>query len=273
MPNTFATPVGIDHTARYQLRSSDDAVVTTFTGDEPLDGYVWRGKDQPILFAPTVTWEDPTQGLILATFLGTDTANLEAGKYQVRLLVDGQPAGQDSILALSASPGSAPALWAYCTADDMYDYFSDMKDILDENDLTNFGRQRAKARTWTDRVIQANRRNSISCGGVGYSGGFYYAGSWGFNSPQQNDPILQGYLDAGKLMLTSQVIEMNAKMSLAYACEGEIGPDDKATAWQQMAAKYRAEAEALACSLVAQIDLNGDGYAEITINCGMASNR
>lgn len=272
MPNKITTPLGLDKTEPFQLRDQNDVIVTTYLGTEPLSAQVWRGGDQPVLFSPTVRWEDVTKGLILVTFLGSATAGLEPGQYQVRILVNNGPI-PDSLLELTPSPGNAPPLKAYCTVGDMYDYFSDLGEILDPKDQTGFGRQRAKARAWTDRVIQCNRRNTTSYYQAGLGGPCLY-GMWGTTwNGQQADPILQRYLDENFLELTSQVVEMNARMSLAYSCEGEIGPGDKLTQWQMLAARNRAEAEALACKLVAQIDTNGDGYAEIMINCGMATNR
>ena len=205
---------------------------------------------------------------------------MEAGTYQLLVLVAGVPVVDTNgetifALVLGDAPGNETPLKAYCTVADMNDFFSDLKEILDPEDETGFGRQRYKARQWTDRIIQANRKNSTGYTSFGYGSGAVeiYGYAYGTTMNQQTDPVLQSYLDADLLMLTSQVVEMNTRMALAYACEGEIGPGDKQTQWQALASKNRAEAEAIATKLYAQIDLNGDGYADITINCGMASNR
>ena len=223
---TITTPQGTDATELYQLRDSYGQPVTTLTGNEPILAEVWRGGDQPVLFSPTCTWEDPTTGKFLCTFLGSDNSSLEAGKYQVRITVAGVPI-PDSTLVLTSSPGNAPALKAYCTMSDMQDYFSDISEILDPADETGFGRQRAKARSWCDRVIQANRRNTAGYTSYGLGSALYYGYCSQYNT-QAADPILQGYLDADQLILSPTIVEANAKMALSYACQGEIGPGGQA---------------------------------------------
>ncbi len=246
--------------------------VTSYTSADTLTALVWVGSDQPVLFNPSVAWISAPAGTISLTIDGSQTTGLEAGRYTLRVLVDGV-ATPDAYLTLTSSPGTGTAYTSYSSYADMRDYYPGVGELQDATETEGYARQRQKARQWVDRVIQRNRVNAAGYYTLG-TGGPTIFGFWsGWWMVGQDDPTLQGYLDSNLLMIKPLLIEMSAKKALGFVCKAQIGKDDKGTNFQVLGEQFDREAEHLMCMYTAEIDINGDGYSDITIPCGKASHR
>ena len=265
-------PIGTTQSWQITLLDQQGNPVTAYTSADTLTCQVWVGADQPVLFQPTVAWISAPAGTITLTIAANQTTSLEAGEYTIRMTVD-NVALPDSYLILTASPGSATAYTSYSKYRDLLDYLPSLEQLQDSKDTEGFARQRQKARQWVERTIQRNRVNASGYSSLGPAGPTTYGWWSGWWMLGQDDPVLQGYLDANLLMLKPIVIEMVSKKAIGYVCKAQIGPDDKQTNWQSMGAQFDWEAESLMCKYTAEIDLNGDAYSDITIPCGKASYR
>lgn len=268
----LALPIGTDKSWQVTLLTEQSQPVTTYTDADTLTATVWAGADQPALFFPTVTWVNSALGTVRIAFLGTDTQGLDPGQYTLRLMVN-TVAVPDNYLVLEASPGVAGAYTSYCSHRDMLDYLPSVDTLQDSKDTEGYARQRQRARTWTDNLIQRNRANAAGFGTLGLGGPTIY-GFWsGWYQQGQDDPILQGYLDDDQLIVTPTLVEMNAKKALSFVCLAQIGLDEKSTTWQRLGEYFKGEADRLACCYTAMIDRNADGFSDITIPIGRATNR
>jgi hypothetical protein len=277
----ISVPIGTDFPFQVSLLDTAGDPVTTYTSSDTPFCEIWAGQDQPVLLTPTASWITAPAGTVQVMISGDTTTTITPGKYWLRNGVTTSSGltvtMPDTFIEFTASPGSATTLPTYCDLKDMQllaPWVDQLQDMI--SDESGFATYRQRARQWLDRVIQRNRFNSSSWGTLGLGGAAFVGWFWtGWYAQGQDDPVLQSYLDQDLLMTgePKMVATMTAAKALGYLCKAQIGPDDKATAWQQRGYDFDADAEEMAMKYTAEIDINDDGYADIVIPCGRATLR
>jgi len=257
----------------YQLVLSDDAgnLATGYLSSDPVTCAVWPGDAVAPLATPTVVWTTAPTTLKL-TIAATDIAALEVQPYPIRVMI---AHGGRSILAwkgwldLSASPGAGVALPVYAPFGRMLDYAGSwFKKLLLETSEAGFANERSRARTYLEAVILARYRPRQFGYHVDLSYGVSYL--WYGDAP---DPMLKGFLALNNLIVTPKVIEIVSRLAIAYVCLGDIGNAGQANPYLENGRENWAIAQGLIKGYVAEIDINGDGYTDIAINCGVVNTR
>jgi hypothetical protein len=124
---------------------------------------------------------------------------------------------------------------------------------------------RHRARTWFDEWIvssfQAQQQRRQRNGFLLWTS----AGSW--------DVWLRDQLDAGVLMVTGwrgdRIREINARATIAFVCEQQIGDSAEATAYQAAGRDHWRRALNLGASYTCSLDVNSDGKPDILIPLGL----
>lgn len=246
--------------------------ITSYTASDSLSAEVWPGDDQSTIFTPSVEWIDATAGTLKLSFATADTSSIDPGKYKAVVYIT--VAGQDPVAAwyglvdILAAPGSATLPKTYGSYEDMLVYALWIKDLPNADFATGFVENRAEARRWLDTVIQRHYRSFF---GVPKSDGTAYYAYPMLNIGQ--DKVLKDWLDADYLMLTDQVREVVAKRAIGSVLTQLYGPTQEGSAYQQEGRKFLAEADSLVKSMVAQLDLNNDGFGDVMIDLRVASTR
>jgi hypothetical protein len=238
----------------------------TYTGSETLAASVWPGDDRAALFSPTVAWLDPDARTMSLSWAGSDTSGLAPGRYRLELRITSGGATTKLDVAavdLLATPGSATAPAAYCTFDDLRVEAGSWVESLqaDVSTQAGFAEERGRAREEFDRLVQAHYGGE-AFSGIGWPG--YTGGPTTFG----RSTWLADQLDADALIVTPDVRRWNALWTLYLVCRRQIGVKADSP-YQAMAAGYRAEAEALAKGLAAELDTDADGECDVAIPLGM----
>lgn len=264
-------------TEPYTLTFSDaDGDPYPFAGTEVLHADLWAGGDLAVLASPSVAWVAPvdpatTTSTAVLTVSAANTASLTTGKYRLRVTI---PATSqllwEGVITLSDAPGTATAPKTYCTYQDMVNWWPDIDQFESYHSGTQYVFQRAQARTWLEEIIQ---RHSPRVRYVAFATPLNGPNAWFMYGEQGTDPVLQGYLDDDKLMVTSRVVEIQAKRALGMALSSATGTTDKDSQYHRRGREFLAEADALLCGYVAEVDEDGDGYSELRIPMGVTSSR
>lgn len=277
MGNVIECVAGADRSAVLTLRDALGAAVTSYTGSATLAATCWPGDDRPAAFAPTATWLDAAAGTIALGCAAADTATLDPGDYPVLLAItaSGRTAKQVvATLRILAAPGSGTAPAVYGSYDELLRYAPWLARLKADSDQAGFAEQRARARTWFDSLIQRHWR-----GDRGYYGGQSPDDSLDYlydrGRPYRTGAIsttLQGWLDAGRLVLTgptgAAIRECVARKAIALVCAPQLGSPDKETSYQALARRFAREADALASQITAEIDTTPtpDGVGDLAID-------
>ena len=240
---------------------------TGYTPDIALAATLWTGDDQsPLSPAPVAEWLNAGAGTVTLTIPGEVTSGLEPGIYRLRLSV--VDAGQtqpvyETGLQVRSSPGSATPAPIYGSAADLHTYAPWLDQLQDlPSAQAGFREQRARARSWLEDLLHSRYRGG-SCVGIGNPRGW----GWGYRAGQGRSPWLVAELAADHLLVTDRVREICARKAIALVCESQIGPDPK-NPYVALAARYHAQASSLATCLVAEVDTDGDGVADVVISLG-----
>jgi hypothetical protein len=260
-------------TRRYRVPLVDPADATPLQGvfDDAtaIRLFVWAGGSGPTLATPSVFWEDAPGGIASFDVTPDDLASLELQPYPIRIEVDRGGFWQeawDGWLDVVAEPATAPAPYVPGTYQEMVDKGGlAVRQLLTADEGAGFLRPRLEAWQYLRQVILARYRPyGGNRGSAAYSG--FLPGYWG--SIDAPNPIIAGYLDSGKLLVTDQVREILARKALAILFDRQL--DDQ---WSKRARREHARADLLIQSLAAGIDLTGNGFSDITINCGIFNTR
>jgi hypothetical protein len=244
--------------------SSGDPQVNTYVGTEPLTATVWPGGNRAAAFAPTVAWDVPAAATGRVTLSAAQTATLDPGDYQLVVKVttaDGlSVAGYSCTVVVLASAGTAVEPPTYCTYDELLKYARGwLKQLATDDDESGFAEQRHRARTWIEDIGHAHFRTATLAVVVGGAG-------WGPRRGSARSTWLQAQFDADYLMLTDQIRECAAHKALHLVCAGQIGAGG-ATDYGKLARYYGSRADYLGSCLVLSLDTDGDGEADVTIDC------
>lgn len=260
---------------------ADQPVRDSYTGIEPLALEIWPGGRRLAiaLTASAVEWGGtgrdgtvytPADGIVTVRIDDADTTTLDVGSYNLATTLTDGGEPYDfylAVLRITGRPGTLAAPPVYGGFEEMAReavWIDDLQD-LDVNQ-TGFADQRAAARKWFDGLIQAHYRGGSA------GAGRYLAGTLGtrYRSGRQNQ-WLQDHLDADHLVLTGpsgeSIVRACSLFSLANVLRSQIG-EFKGTSYQALAAQFAGMAEALAATIVAEIDVNGDGQGDIEIALG-----
>lgn len=157
----------------------------------------------------------------------------------------------------------------YCSLQDMQDLCSWIQQYEDQDrDETGFLKQRAKARVWLDNIIVASWPGARVT---------YIQDGWPSNYGQFTliaNPWLQAGLAQGYLMLSTErgqaAIEACAAYSIALVLRAQMGPT---SGIEKYAGYWMRRAQAAVCNLTCELDINGDGLADIAIPLGLTNTR
>lgn len=268
-PELEAT-IGEDASFLVALYDSDGLAVAGLTGSEPLAGSVWTGEDEAASFAPACTWYDAANAVAKVAVAGSQTSALSAGLYALLVRITTGSGTSDAIrgtLRLRPSPGTATPRPVYSTFQRMLNRAAWLG-RLQQTDagLTGFAEQRADAREWLDDLILRHFRS----GNLGASA-YPCTAQWGagFQRTGQTNPYLKGLLAANKLIVTPKVEEAVTLYAIGLAARAQVGQDPKSE-YPALARQFLAWARSKALCLTAEIDSNGDGVGEMTIELGTA---
>lgn len=234
--------------------SDEDGPIEEYTRGNPLTAELSRGDNQPVLATPAVVWTTPPGFRLTVT--RANTAALEAGIYQLRGFV-GEPGGVrklflDVRLRIFAGPGTEEEGRSYCTADQIATYFSGLDDLIGDGDETGFAEQRADASSWIDDILLAHWNGDPS---------------W-----------LRDKLDAGGLVVTPKVVRIAALKAISIVLGDQLADAQAVAAGRQSARQqagigFARQASSLVRMLVAEIDTNADGRADILVDCSTIRTR
>lgn len=269
------TPLVIGSSRDYDLQvippsgTPYDSSTTPFDGTEMLAAKVCLGVDQPSVASPSVAWADPQTGRYTVSFGDGDALGMVPGEYVLQATA--ARAGRTASLIVAYLPvrqvgGTAAAIPVYGSLDDLRLYCAWIDRMEHPSRRAQFLRERGRARTWFDQLLQRHWRAS----GYGISTlGFPIGGIGPFRTGGQNK-WLQDQLDADTLMVTDDIRELLAKKALGYALEYQVGSRDE-TSYQELAAAFHAEADLwLAPDITAGLDLNADGWPDLVIDLSTA---
>jgi hypothetical protein len=253
------------------LDASGNAI--TYTGLETLSGDIWPGGTRASLVTLTPTWLDPAAGTTTVSITGTNTTSLSVATYIVRATVDdgnGPKTYYRGSLKILASPGSSAAPATYISDDDLRDYAPWIDALQADSDQTGFGTQCGKARSWLDEILITRWKYISFAPQLGTPGW----GTWSLYGGRDPMPSkwLRDQLAANLLMVRDLTKEVVAKRALYYICKAQLGRNGD-HAYQDLARGFAFEANELVKTYRAEIDLNGDGYADVYINCGASNLR
>lgn len=279
MPDIYPTltplVIGLSRDYTLQVPKPDGTPYTAdnspFDGTETLAATVGLGLDQPALVSPAVAWVDATVAKLKVSFEDADTsaAATPAGEYVLR--VTAAKGGRTVSLFVGYVPfqqvgGAAAALATYGSLDDMRTYCTWIDRMEHPSRRAQFVRERNRARTWFDLLLQRHFRAS----GYGISTLGYPIGGIGPFRTGGTNTWLQQQLDADKLMVTDDIKECLAKKALGFALEYQIGDAPGGTSYQVLADRFHAEADNLAVMTTPALDITGSGWPELVIDLSTA---
>jgi hypothetical protein len=264
-------PIGDNAQFFAYIIGSNGKPITSYTGNEPVRVQVWPGEAQVALINVATITFDPPQALLgqtTVTIHGSATAALTPGYFIVRCeidLPDGWYEFYSGWLNLKASPGATLPLPVYCSLQDIIDLASSwLPGLMSDQGLASFEVERAKARAEINRVILSRNRP--------YGWGWISTGYINLFSGEMPDLYIQTQLSLGNLIVTPEITQAAAYYTLALISEKQLTWDKDDVFFSRLR-YFRAKYQQAITSAVAQIDVNGDGVADIAINLGRFSIR
>jgi hypothetical protein len=221
----------------YALQSQNPDGTTPQAGDllagDVLTASVWAGQREASIFAPAVVWYTAggtqtgySNGQVQVTITAAQSAMLDAaGVYQLQIF-DAQSGGDPACIGwctLTCLPSAGTAtqtLTTYTADSDLTFYAPWLESILENNtDQEGFYPQRLRARKWLDRIVVSRAR------------AMQYI--WNISTPltpwgpvEAPNYIIQGYLEAGYILVRDNLIELLSHKAIAYVCEKQISMQD-----------------------------------------------
>ncbi len=269
--NTWTVPAGESQSFTVTIA----APLSTYAGTEPLVAVLWEGGAlAPIAGVLAVTWHTAAAGTV--DVVVSPLLTMEPGYYRVRLSVTYLGTTSpfyNGWLKVDAVPGLATEAPVYCTLQDCLDRAGNwLVQLMQGNaaDQTNFDVERALAREWLDDCI-------VSCARpYAYNFDLNYAlvyGSFPFGPVETPDTVITGYLASNLLIVKPRTIETTVYKSLAFICEKRVSFDPGGEEYKQRAAWYHKRASNSLRRYRAEIDLNGNGVADVAFNLSVTSFR
>ena len=165
-----------------------------------------------------------------------------------------------ALSTFSRAPGTESQPATYCSYADLLRYGrSWLRQLQAGDDEAGFAEQLGRGRSWIEDLAHAHYRVASMTLVVGGQ-------SLGPRRSGARSDYLIAQLAADALIVTDQVREAAAKKTLAYICEGQIG-GEKSEKFARLAKMFHSQADYLGTCLSLMLDTNGDGFADITIDC------
>lgn len=249
------------------------AAVNVFLNSDTLTCKVWAGQDQQTIFAPAITWISATAGTYQISFNNADTMGWLPSIFRVQAYatrgIRTAPIG-DMTLKLLYAPGTAQALPVYGSLQDMLRYVRWIQQLsIFETDETGFLTQRNEARQWLENLGQRHYRLNA---GLNLQTFGNPVPSWGPRRTGQNSKYLQQQFDANFLMVDPprRVKEITSKYAAFLVLQDIISGTGQRDSWYRDKSNWcMDECSNLSKSMSLELDINNDGYPEITIELGL----
>ena len=263
-----------DQARRYGLDLVDPTTGASLAGlfgdSTAVRAIAWAGGDGTTLATPAAHWADAPAAQLFLDVLPADLAALECQPYPLRIECLTGPGWLEvwsGTLRVDPAPGLAAPPLVYAAYRDLDDQAGDSLDSLrSEREGAGLLRSRVEASRWLDGVILARYR---PVGGWGLGGGGFDPSLGRFASIEAPNPTIRDYLASAYLILTDQVRRIVAAKALGFAFGRQLGSPE----YRGYSRRFHAAADNDVRCLVAQIDTNADGYADLTINCGTINMR
>jgi hypothetical protein len=245
-----------------------NSLAGTFTGSETFSAILSTGDDQAQTATLSAAWDTTISGnpstvsapTIKLTVPTSAISSLAAGIYFYQVIIN---PGTDNLeaargrLQLRVASGSTATLPVYCSFADMTRIVPWVATLASDEDQTGFAEQRNSARVWFENILFAHDR--------GQADRAYFEGGW-MTPVMGRSKWLVDQLAANKLMLNPDIVRANALYALGEILEDQIGSRD-GTPYQALGDRYRAQAESIAKTVIAELDTNADGYGDYVIDC------
>ncbi len=255
-----------------ELFDEEGVAVTAYNGAQDLIVTVWPGGTRAPSFTFTngnATWltTTPAANTCQIILTGAQTATLIPGKYDLKLQID--DAGElvkafDCNITIEAAPGTdtQPPTYPIDPAkayNELLKYGrSWLKQLQTSDDEAGFAEQMGRARTNLEDVIHSRYRVASMVMVVGGQ-------AFGPRRSGARSVWLTQQLAANTLTVTDKVAEYTAKRALGYICQGQIDGDPN-NKYAKLARMYHSHADALAASMVVELDTSGNGLAPVVID-------
>lgn len=242
-----------------------------FLVEDALSAKVWPGDDRATVLSPTAVWVDAASCVARVLVDGGQTTAVAPGSYRLLVLAsrDGRSVAiAEAEFVVLPAPGSAAERPSYCTAEDLLNECGWIDQVADLGaDQTGFAEQRADAREWFDGLLLAAYQ------GGGQSQAFEGVPTWG-RSSLLSDPWLAGILAAGGLVLAGprgrKAVKANVYHALAQVFRTKLAPGDKYAIYGDL---YARKASKEAKTLIAEVDTNADGVADLALPLCVSNTR
>lgn len=271
--------VGRDDQLTATLGQTGGAPYTGYTGTETIVANFWAGDSTaPIASVVTPTWDSAAAGTIILAVSGAATADLEPGTYDLELLIGGRPVWRGQI-SLEPAPGTGTGRTAKVTLRHLRKFYRAVDKVLANQlmaDDPTALEARADAWDWWCDLLHRHYRLSgtpwsdTSFGPLvfGVAGNPY--GTAVLRRDGRRSAELQGWLDAGRLDLTTPTLDAMASYALAQLLGGMVSGGEDKQGYAALAARFAGRAEAIACTVAAEIDSDGDGTNDLVIRLDVA---
>ena len=257
-----------------QAYNRDGTLATgVFQDSDSLTCKVWAGQDQQVIFNPGITWISSSAGTYQVTFNNADTSSWLPGNYRIQAYASrgGRTACIGNMnLSLAYAPGMAPVLSTYCSLQDILRYVRWIENLtVFKNDETGFLTQRNEARQWLENMGQRHYRLTA---GLNLSLFSNPVPTWGPRRTGGYSNWLQQQFDANYLMTSPprRVKEITAKYAAFLVLQDVISSSgtDKSFYMKKSDWLMNECSDLLKC-MTLELDLNNDGYADVTIECAL----
>jgi len=269
---------GDSATFKATLRDEDGNPYTGYAGTESIVATVWPGDELPPIDAvASADWLESSDGTIDVAIDGSATTTLVPGQYIVKLEINGSSVFR-ATLAIGESSSATAGRVAKVTLRHLRKHYRTIDKLLSgpgfADDPTAL-EARADAWDWFQDLLHRHYRagswpspdTSFSPWvGIGFGLGPYAVPY----RDGRRSAELQGWLDAGRLDLTTPVLDAMAFYALAQLLGGMVAVGEKAGGYASLAFMFAAKAEAQASTITAEIDSDGDGTNDVTIRLDVA---
>lgn len=268
MNNRWRTTAGSGTINTITIKGPDGNPLV-MTGSESLVCEVWIGGDHAPLFTVTPTASDAAVGQWDVAITPAQTTGMSQGLYDVLVkYADGSGDCYYGGLEILQAPGTGTPGKTYGTYNDLLKVAQWVKMVQTEDDEAGFLEQRIDARAWLDDILLKSYRGAASSPNYEMSIAAQTFAGGGARRTAFPSRWLREQLDADKLILRADVVRAVSYYAASLVGLNQVGFETKLAARGAWCLQM---AEAIASNLVGELDLDGDGKAELVIPV-MASN-
>ena len=253
-----------------------------FQASDVLAATLWAGQSQASILTLAPTWLDVVSGTYTLPMSAAQSAALVPSMYAGLVTVargSQDPASVSRLrVEVVSAAGATVAGSVYCTFEQLVNYAGWIQDLQDENDLAGFLGQRVRARSWLDDILVSRYKYGAFPPMLGQPGfGPFFMGMGGvdpFPSKWFRDTLSAntGVGGTPALICYDQVIEIVCCRSIYLICRDEISRRED-NPYIKLGLGFGKVADNMVKTLRAEVDINGDGYADYVVNCGATSLR